>query len=207
MTTIITRVYATEDAAAAVSQQLLENKFQASMLTTITKGADAHDAMHAAGVPKGAREAYAECLENGNAVLVVRAPFGGAQLGRQICDAHDPIDAGVSKPDDYVSTDMPAEYQNSILKDHPRFMSSGMYPSLSRGRSMIATMFGKPLRRGNRNLNTSLYRGTKFWANFPVPHLSHKPRNINNSIYRGTKYWANFPIPHLVKSERDPSLY
>lgn len=72
---------------------------------------------------------------------------------------------------------------------------------------MIATLFGKPLMKKKVNLNNALYRGTKFWANFPIPHLKDKKRNIETSIYRGTKFWANWPIAHLTNRERDPSLY
>lgn len=208
MTTIITRAYADQRTAEAAGHELLENKFQPSMLDVITSGGDAHAEMRAAGVPKAAQEAYANAVGQGNAVLVVRAPFGAAQTARDICVRHNPIDVGVAKPDEYVSTDMSASYSSSILKDHPRFMSSGMYPSLRRGRSMIAMLFGKPLLRKKLKLDTALYRGTKYWANFPLPHLSTKPRKrLRHYIYPGTKYWANFPLPHLTSRDRDPSLY
>lgn len=203
MTTIITRLYKDEKTANGVKQTLLDSKFRDSMVDVL--GADA-DAMGAAGVPSKLQAAYSKAMSSGNAMVVVRAPFGGAQAAYGIVDDVESIDIGPAKQSAYVETDMSAHYNNSILRDHPRFMSSGMYPSLSRGRSMIAMLFGKPLKHKKLNVNNSLYRGTKYWANFPLPHLSKKPRNINNSIYRGTKFWANFPLPHLVSNQRDPSL-
>lgn len=207
MTTIITRLYKDEQTANGVAQTLLDNHFRSAMMDVITSPSDAHAAMTEASVPSGSQAAYAPGLEGGNSLLVVRAPFGAAEAANRVVDATDSVDVDLPRQSTYVATDMSAQYNNSILKDHPRFMSSGMYPTLSRGRSTIAMLFGKPLKAKKVNLNSSLYRGTKYWANFPIAHLSNKPRNINNSIYRGTKFWANFPLPHLTSRERDPSLY
>lgn len=203
MTTIITRLYQDEQTAKGVAENLLDAHFRQSMLDVIIgSNDDAHALMEKARVPKELREDYATGIVGGQALLVVRAPFGGAEKAGLIVDQTESV-AGNST---YVATEMSNQYQNNILTDHPRFMSSVMYPSLSRGRSMIAIMFGKPLLRKRVNLNSSLYRGTKYWANFPIPHLSRKPRNIENSIYRGTKFWANWPIKHLISNERDETL-
>lgn len=203
MTTIITRLYQDEQTANGVAKSLLDNHFRSNMLDVVAGANNVDAAMTDAGVTRDSKEAYGQGIRKGNALLVVRAPFGGAQKAELIVDQTPSLAGGSA----YVSTDMSAQYQNSILSDHPRFMSSGMYPSLSRGRSMIATLFGKPLMKKKVNLNNALYRGTKFWANFPIPHLKDKKRNIETSIYRGTKFWANWPIAHLTNRERDPSLY
>lgn len=206
MTTIITRLYQDEQTANDVASALLGAHFRKSMMDVISPSGDAHAEMVEAQVPKAVQEACAEGLQAGHCLLVVRAPFGAAEKAGIIVDQTESIDSDGANRNIYVRTDVSAHYRNSILTDHPRFMSSGMYPSLRRGRSMIAMLFGKPLLRKRVNLDSTLYRGTKYWANFPLPHLSRKPRNINNSIYRGTKFWANWPIKHLVTEKRDETL-
>lgn len=163
MTTIITRLYQDENTANGVAQTLLENHFRQRMLDVIA-GGDAHVQMARAGVPKDAMDGYAQGIQNGNALLIVRAPFGGAKAATKLVDQTSSL-AGTSA---YVSAEMPPQ---NILPDHPRFLSHDPSPGEARGRPFLATLFGKPLLKKQVNLDNSLYRGTKFWANWPLPHL------------------------------------
>ncbi|MEM9063605.1 MAG: hypothetical protein AAGD13_24365 [Pseudomonadota bacterium] len=208
MTTIITRLYEDEQTAHGVVQALRDHSFRDSMVDVITSSGDAQAAMSEAGVPEDAHDAYAQAIASGNALVAVRAPFGGAEKAYILMDKTPSVDMGGLAQTSYVAEDLALEYRSSsIIKGAPRLMSSPMFPSIRRGRSLLATMFGKPLMRKRLNIDNSIYRGTKYFANFPIPHLKKKKAKIDNAIYRGTKYFANFPIPHLVDLKRDPSLH
>lgn len=188
MTTIITRLYQDEQTANGVAEALFEAHFKKKMLDLIGSGDDAQARMEEAQVPASLIESYAQGVGSGQALLVVRAPFGGAEKAGIIVDQTDSL-AGDST---YVSTKISRQVENYILKDHPHIMTSPEFPSVGTDSS--------------RNIETSVYRGTKFWARFPFDHLipGHKFQAgfpIGHLI-PGHKFQAGFPIGHLIPGHK-----
>lgn len=207
MTTIITRLYQDEQTANEVAQTLLDHHFRAAMMDVIGPNGDPHAEMDTARVPVSTREAYAERIAQGNALLVVRAPFGGAERAFLIVDQTASIDMGDMAQSSYVAEDMAAEYQtSSIIAGSPRLMSSAMYPSIKRGRSTIAMMFGKPLMR--RRDKPGLVRkhghfSKKFW---PQSLLDTKPRKLRVSS-DSRPFFERITGIRSLSSSPDPTLY
>ncbi|MEL7468890.1 MAG: hypothetical protein AAFN27_10580 [Pseudomonadota bacterium] len=200
MTTIITRLYDNEQTAHGVAQALRDHSFRDTMMDVISSSSDIDAAMAAARVPAGARSAYGEGIKSGKALMVVRAPFGGAERAHILMDQTPSVDMGDLKQSAYEPGEVSNKYRSSsIIKGSPRLMSSPTHASIQRGRPLLAQLWGKPLMKKRVNLDNALYRGTKYFANFPIPHLKKRSTNIERTLYRGTKYFANFPIPHLTK--------
>ncbi|MEM1131155.1 MAG: hypothetical protein AAF638_07185 [Pseudomonadota bacterium] len=203
MTTIITRLYQDYPTADGVVQALMEKHFTPSMIDVICGGIDAPAALKEAKVPAASHAAFAQAIASGNALVVVRAPFGAATLARDALAETASIGVEGASESTYVAEDLDPAYRNaSLLAGNPRLMSSGVFPSLRRGRSLIAQMFGEPLMGKQVNLEKSIW-SNRYMANFPIRHLKTKRVNLQNSIWRN-RYMANFPIPHL--RDRKPDL-
>ncbi|MEM6661429.1 MAG: hypothetical protein AAF666_04535 [Pseudomonadota bacterium] len=119
MTTLVTRLYKDKRTASDVAQSLMDHSFRPAMLDVISAGGDIQNQLKAAQVPSALMEDYASGLQGGNALLVVRAPFGNGRSATRIVDETDAL-AGDTR---YVRKDVSLRHRNSILTDHPRFMS------------------------------------------------------------------------------------
>ncbi|MEO1491624.1 MAG: hypothetical protein AAFV19_05660 [Pseudomonadota bacterium] len=176
MTTIITRLYKDEQTANGVAQALKDQKFRSNMLDVIVKGGDTAAQMSEAKVPAGVAGDYADGINGGNALLVVRAPFGAAEKAGILVDETDSL-AGDST---YVAAENKRRLKDYILTDHPHIMSSPESPAL--------------------------YPGTKFWANFPIGHLipGHKFQAgfPFGHLIPGHKFQAGIPFGHLIPGHK-----
>ena len=174
MTTIITRLYQDEQTANGVAQALLDHHFRPAMLDVIVGGGDTQSEMLGAKVPKGSLEAYAEGIQGGNALLVVRAPFGGAEKAGIIVDQT----ASIAGDSTYVAAETRRPLHNFILRSHPHIMTSPEFPALQ-------TRFWAKFPFAH------LIPGHKFQAGFPFGHL-----------IPGHKFQAKFPFGHLIPSHK-----
>jgi hypothetical protein len=148
MTTIITRYYATAEAAAAATTQLAEEEMRMEFFDRFEGGAT-EDAIIRAGLYPSAAKAFAARLAKGGSLVVVRAPFGQTYFVKDILDAHGPIDSGVDCSEVYVES-QPSNPQHHnkylpVLLDSDTLIFSGsMMPAVARNWS-FSKMLGMPL--------------------------------------------------------------
>ncbi len=148
MTTIITRYYATSDAAAAATAQLAEEEMRMDCVDLFS-GGGSEDGIIRAGVYASAAKAFAARLAEGGALVVVRAPFGQSYFVKDILDAHGPIDSGVAYSEQYIESQPshPERYNAylPVLLDSDTLVLSGpMMPAVVSNWS-FSKMFGMPL--------------------------------------------------------------
>lgn len=213
MTTVITRLYADEEAARAIARRLGWEGLPARALQVISGDGMARDAiagkMRTAGVHETAVSAYSERVAGGNALLVVRAtykPLGAAQIARDVTARTKTIDvAGVV--DDHYFAD-PPDKAPSVLKDHPRFLSLDLDPGEYKGGPISAELGIPLLTRGHRNRPLHVYKGGKhvsrmFW---PMPLISRKKKA--NSAIHGGRYMSKlfWPMPLISRKVRTRSV-
>ena len=129
MTTIITRLYPTQSAANAARASLLEKGQNEDTIQIILGGKsdEAAAAMNAARVSKASAAAYLQAMTGTQALLVVQAPFnliGTAQKAMRVLQKHPAMDVGLADEDVYLREYPDARFSNSIMNDHPLFMSN-----------------------------------------------------------------------------------
>jgi hypothetical protein len=103
MTTVVTRLYETEEMARGVADALRAEGFPDATLDVIAV-ADAA-AMEAARVEAGAAARYAKAMEPGYALFVCRAPFnpiGAALRAQEVANATPSLDVGVADENRYI---------------------------------------------------------------------------------------------------------
>ncbi|MCU0854285.1 MAG: hypothetical protein MUF63_05100 [Rhodobacteraceae bacterium] len=213
MTTVITRLYADEEAARAIVRRLSWEGLPARALQVISSGGRSRETiaekMQSAGVHVTAVPAYSERVAGGNALLVVRAtykPLGAAQIARDATARSKAIEVrGVI--DDYYFAD-PPDNAPSVLKDHPRFLSLDLEPGEYKGGPISAELGIPLLTRGHRNRPLHVFKGGKFVSRafWPMPLLSRK-RKANSAIHGG-RYMSKlfWPMPLITKKERTGSV-
>ena len=213
MTTVITRLYADEEAARATARRLRWEGLPARALQVIRGGGKARETiaaeMESAGVHETAVPSYSEKVAGGNALLVVRAtykPLGAAQITRDVT-ARTKMIAVRGVIDDYYFAD-PPDNAPSVLKDHPRFLSLDLEPGEYKGGPISAELGIPLLTRGHRNRPLHVFRGGKhvsraFW---PMPLISRKPKA--NSAIHGGRYLSKlfWPMPLITRKERTRSV-
>ncbi|MEL7030500.1 MAG: hypothetical protein AAGL49_15125, partial [Pseudomonadota bacterium] len=111
MPTIITRVYANRPAAAQVVDALKAGYFSSGAMSIVSGAASETGApsapgpleneIRAAGVYPRAAEAYSRQIAGGQALLVVRAPFGQAREAVGIIDRFDSLPSDVEHTEVY----------------------------------------------------------------------------------------------------------
>jgi hypothetical protein len=111
MPVTVIRVYASQDAATSVWQELKRQHFSPSEVSVIypaADGADAAPSIQAAGIGPYRAQRYAEYLRNGGALVLVRPPFGSAEAAEQILDRFDPLPTGVPE----IDYDLDRDYED-----------------------------------------------------------------------------------------------
>ncbi len=182
MTTIVTRIYKNETAANAVADELRNQSFPERTFDVIAGGKDAAVRMSAAEVGDAEASAYGPMIDGGNALVVVRAPFGTARAAMAIADAGSPMEVEVAAQERYVVR----EFSQSVsdLKIRHGYWASWPIGHIS---------YREPTKE-----NTIM---NKFFGAFLVPHISKRKPSRQNTVRH--RYWANFPIGH--RSSRTPS--
>ncbi|MEM1299427.1 MAG: hypothetical protein AAGH68_09105 [Pseudomonadota bacterium] len=107
--TVITRIYSNESAANAVATALGEQNFPDEMFEVISGGGDVDARMAAARVDAAEAAVYAPMIKDGNALVVVRAPFnpmGAARAAMKTVDAGGPLEIAVENANRYMGDDL-----------------------------------------------------------------------------------------------------
>jgi hypothetical protein len=204
MTTLISRLFPDEATAQSAVGRLTFRGVPKGDCTIITSGERAEALMARARVHETAIRAYSKHLNEGKAVLAVRAsykPLGAARLTREVLSKYDVI--SVDRAIEESSLPWEPDNAPSVLKDHPLFFSiPGLSPP---GR--ISSMFGMPLlkrRKAKNNLMEGSRRMSRmFW---PMPLL--KAKRDKRSVISGGRYMSRafWPMPLLSKGERRKSV-
>lgn len=164
MTTIVSRLYDSAEIAEAAAEALRDAGHDPRTISVI--------AADAPGVPLGAGPAesapgpdeaslqrricaarvgsssaavYAGEVARGRALLVVRAPFtpfGRAREAMQLADRFAPVEVPGVIPDQHVRDYPDPANFNTILRDHPRFLSHDIPPQNPRRRGLVSAVFG-----------------------------------------------------------------
>ena len=148
MTTIITRYYATADAAVAATAALADEDMRMDFVYRFVGGATADDII-LTGIYPTAAKAYAARLAEGGSLVVVRAPFGQSYFVKDILDAHHPIESGVAYSDQYVES-QPSHperynaYLPVLLDSDTLILSGSAFPAVAKEWS-FSRMLGLPL--------------------------------------------------------------
>ncbi|MCE8006225.1 hypothetical protein [Aestuariivita sp.] len=173
MTTVISRLYADEATAHGVVDALRAEGFPQNTIDTITQK-DA-DAIAATRINADDAAIYANRMEAGNVLVVVRAPltpFGAARRAMAIVDEAQSIPAGIASPNLHITEAADPRLFLSILPDHPRFLSSDVGPDSPRVRGTVSDGLGWPLlskHRTKRSASSGWFTSTKL---LPFPLLS-----------------------------------
>ena len=199
MTTIITRLYADATAARGVVSALIAQGIDQDLIDVIgSEGAGAaEDRLRAASVNPRTAAAYAAVTTGGKTTVVVRAPFapmGTARNAMRIMDRTASIDVGV--PDsEYIRTSPSIVSRDSVMLDHPFFMSNPLRP-MSHGH-----VFGIKLLSAHKERRSAISGGRlvskAFW---PMKHIS--ARKERNSAMRRTWFFSKFllDMPLITRS-------
>ena len=230
MTTIITRLYASEQAAKKMADKLYWNGFP-KLALVIVSGTDkdaVQKRMAAAQVHEDAAPAYAASVAGGEtALLIIRAtykPLDAARIAREMTAASETVDIGVVM-DEYYAPDLP-DHAPSILKTHPKLLSLPDEPAelrrgpisnemgvrllsapkartsaMSGGRYMSKAFWPMKLVSTGRNASSAMSGGPMMARRFwPMPLLSDAPRR--NAVIRGggTVFSRMFGWPTIIRS-------
>jgi len=193
MTTVVSRLYDSVEAANGVADQLRAEGFPDSTISVIA-AADAGEIMKAR-VSERAAHAYAKAMTGGQAVFVCRAPFtpfGAARRAMEVADGTPMVDAGIGKANEYVREEAQLENLNpSILLNHPLMMTLDDYvgSGWSEWRATHALGWDTVIRR--REAPKNIIRGGRYMSRsfWPGKLLSSKPRR--SSVFSGGKLFLS----------------
>lgn len=196
MTTIVTRLYATEAAAATVVEKLKSETFPDSTYDVITDAKA--DAIEAAHVDADAAAAYAKAMKAGNALLVIRAPFVPFGAARTAIAA---ADSQTSIPVDVPQTVLKEVAQaTSVPKIMHGYWGDFLIPHISRRGTFTGAM-GFSLLSKRKPMGQTIRHG--HWGNQVMGLLSSRKPTGMTIMH---SFWGNFLVPHLSKSERKLSV-
>jgi hypothetical protein len=213
MTTVITRLYDSEDTASATARRLNREGLPRHAVEVITAKGLSREAiaarMQRASVHESAVPVYADHVAGGDALLVVRAtykPLGAARLTRDIT-ARTKVKSVGSVVDQHYFADGP-DHAPSVLKDHPRFLSLDLDPGEYKG-GLISAMLGIPLlSRGHRSRPSRVLHGEAFMSKrfWPMPLVTRK-RKADSAISGGRHISSLFwPMPLISRKDRTRSV-
>jgi hypothetical protein len=206
MTTLITRLYASEKAADLMADQLYWKGFpkRALQVVTGTDKAAVEARLRRAHVPAETAALYAEHVVGGTALLMIAAtykPLGAARLAREMTANSDCMDVA-GAVDEMKVPDRP-DPAPSVLKDHPRFLSMG----ISAKRNLVSDQLGLPTLSKPRARNSAM-RGGRFMSQAFWPMKLLSTDRTANSAIRGGKFMSKafWPMPLLSSAERRTSV-
>ncbi|MEM6621763.1 MAG: hypothetical protein AAF674_06005 [Pseudomonadota bacterium] len=216
MTTVITRLYQDQNTADAVAADLAGAGFPANIYQTIAHGDDTMGRITGAEVPANSAGLYAPLVDQGNVLLVVRAPvtpFGAAKMAMEIVDRQPSVEAGVENDNEYVGFDK--NELNRELRIMHGHWGDFLFPLLAphsrfnRDFKLRSRFYGRVLGHlvpGHRYMAkfpfAHIVPGHKFFAKFPFAHIvpGHKffARFPFDHLVPGHKFFAKFPFDHII---------
>ena len=221
MTTLITRLYRALTEAEAAKKALNADGCPNSAISLLYKSSEAgarhvaHDlaAIQQAGVYPSAAAIYAPHVEEGAALLVVRAPFGTAIRTHEILSDFPAMDVGVSPKDAYVesrpSPRRSAEPRANLLDSDLLFLSGDlMPPALLKSGWTFSHYFGLPLLTDWMPTRGGLLSGKSTISSYlGLPLLTKNQSPRAGLLKSGTPFSSALGLPLLSKDHdtRNPS--
>lgn len=209
MSTIITRLYASDKDARTVVARLKEEGYRAPEIDIIGKDGDGDpdtlkQTIRRAGVYPNAAAIYAERVAGGDVLLVLRARVGQALKGTAIVDEVASIDAGVKYRDVYAGTrGTPARtdrgsYLPNLLPNNQKMLTRD---GLIGSGTPFSSLFGIPLltrgRTGRARLITK--RTTPFSSFFGLSLLARRSGRAQLITGNTTPFSKMLGLPLLTK--------
>lgn len=195
MTTIITRLYSDEAAAAAVAA-LDRGGIDADSIRTIAAGEGAMAAMKAARVGAQAAAVYGRAMQAGQSLVVVEAgfnPIGAARKAAKILARHPSVDVGLASEEEYIEESVNIETHGSVIKGG-RLVLSNPFARPSHGHILGA----RPVK--SSPTKTSAIRGGAYMSKafWPMKLVTGKS---SHSAMSGTFLMSNlFGLPTVIRS-------
>ena len=185
MTTIITRLYKDKKTASGVVEALLDAGFPMDTVSSMA-GGDA-DALTAARVDPATVAAVGAATSGGATAVVVTAPFtpfGAVFAARNIVDGAESIAIEGGREERYIKEEPKADlYLNqSILRNHPRFLSSDMNRRANANRGLLSHAMSWPLLTKHRTKRSARAGGGHI-----LPFGTLKAKTKANSAISGGK--------------------
>ncbi len=174
MTTIVTRLYRDMATAEALAAAMAGVGIPAGDIEVIAGAENAAARMEAARVNPASAALYAQHMESGAALVVVRAgfqPIGAAATAIKMMDSRQPMNAGVANENEYIRTEPKRDLfvGLSVMMDHPLMFGKDK----GRRRGLISTAFNIPLLSKRKNRN-SVFPGGRHFTTWMSPLLSQK---------------------------------
>jgi hypothetical protein len=195
MTTIITRLYSDEAAAAAVAA-LVQGGVGAEGIRSIPAGEGAMAAMRAARVSAGAAAAYAGAMRAGQTLVVAEVgfnPVGAARRAMKILARHPSVDVGLMTEDEYIEEIAEVETTGTVISGGKLVMSNP-FARPSHGHILGANPL-LPSRTGTSAIRGGGHMSKAFW---PMKLVSSKS---SSSAMSGTWLLSNlFGLPTIIRS-------
>jgi hypothetical protein len=198
MTTIVTRLYESSEAAERVAATLRADGFPEATLSIITSADTAQ--MIAARVDEHAAGLYAKAMTGGQALFVCRAPFtpfGAARRAMEVADAEPAIDAGVANENRHVEDVAgPLDSQTpSVFGHHPLMMTRDDYVGSGWSGWRVSDMLGWPTVSRRREAPDNLLKGRAFMSQTKGSLVLSRPRK--SSVISGGRHMSRlfWPMP------------
>jgi hypothetical protein len=211
MTTVITRLFESENLANGVADRLrwegIPNR--AVRVVEAKEGeaaTDLADRLNQAGVHESTVKAYAQHMAKGHAAIVVHAthkPLGAARIVRDTMSANDTTDAG-EVIEEYTTPTAPSNAP-SILDDHPLFLTPRIDRKRIQDTGPISHGLGPKLLIKDRTSHSAM-RGGRFMSRmfWPMPLLSRK--RTSHSAMSGGGYMSRMFWPQRLVATKKRRL-
>jgi hypothetical protein len=186
MTTIITRLYPDAATAQGVVADLLNAGHDLSTIDVIVRNgaADLAERLQSARVSPEAAAAYTrQMVGSTKALLVVRAgfnPLGAARNAIKVTARYPSLGVGLADENQYVREDGDYAAGNSVMKDHPLWMSNKLRPT-----SHAHILGSDPIihsKTGTSAIRGGAFMSTKFW---PMRLVSAQAKTGTSAIRGG----------------------
>jgi hypothetical protein len=198
MTTIVTRLYESSEAAERVAATLRADGFPEATLSIINEADPAR--MTAARVDEDAAELYAKAMTGGQALFVCRAPFtpfGAARRAMEVAGSEAAIDAGVTNENRHVE-DVAGRLDSqtpSVFGHHPLMMTREDYVGSGWSGFRVSDMLGWPTVSRRKDRPRTLLQGSPHITRAFGPLLRSAPRK--SSVIAGGRHMSRlfWPMP------------
>jgi hypothetical protein len=211
-TTLITKLYATPEAADAVRKDLSWRGFPPYQMRVFTKRkGDTGKALAAKmaenHVASAAATAYAKKVMSGGALLVVMAdyrPLNALRIAREVIGDSEPVESGVAEEE--YKIDPGKDHAPSIFRHHPHILTTRREDS-EPWTPRFTEQMGWPL-LSSKPRRSSVISGGRFMSKrfWPGALLRTKPRR--SSVFSGGRYMSKrfWPMPLISDKPRKLSV-
>ncbi len=204
MTTVISRLYSDEASAKGVRERLYREGFPRHAMTLVSGGdsfGGIKEKITRALVPEEVADTYAQRVQEGNSLVVVRAtykPLNAVRVANETFETSGAVPSGLESDSFKVPT--PPDPSPSIIKDHPRFFT--MPPSRDHIGGPLSDQFGFRLVSAQKRRDSVMHDGKLFFGDGIIRNRK------THSVLKPGSFMSKFfwPMPLLTKKKRGLSV-